>query len=259
MKTWTLKRKLIGFACMALAATLTLAFGSFYLTRMFQAAFADYSLGMHAVQQSMLADMAHDAIRADVYAALNAARTNDAGGVAEASKELDEHIASMKNALASNDRATLPPEAKEALATVTADLTPYHQSASQIVASASSDVAAAESKLPEFLKRYSALEGSLAASGEALEKIASEGMAASEKTVGSGNLALGIIALCAVLMQLLICYLLGRSILKQVGGEPAYAAAVAKRIARAICQRPWTSKQTTRTACSPRSRRCSSS
>jgi methyl-accepting chemotaxis protein len=231
MSTWTLKRKLIGFGCMALATTLTLASGSLYLTNMFHAAFADYSAGMHAVQQSMLADMAHDAIRADVYVALNAGRANDAGAIAEASRELDEHIASMKNALASNDRATLPPQAKEALAKVGADLTPYHQSAKQIVGSASADVAAAESKLPEFLKRYSALEGSLAASGEVLEKMASEGMAASEKTADSGNLALGIIALCAVLIQLLICYLLGRSILKQVGGEPAYAAAVAKRIA----------------------------
>jgi methyl-accepting chemotaxis protein len=231
MKTLTLKNKLIGFGAVALVTSLGLASGNLYLTNMFHEGFTDYSASMHAVQQSMAADMAHDAIRADVYAALHAARTNDASGVAEASKELGEHSASMTNALSANDRATLPAQAKEALAKANADLAPYIQSAKSLVASASTDLASAESKLPEFLKYYSALEASLAASGEVLEKIANEGMAASEKTADTGNTALEIIAACAVMLQLLFCYLLGRSIFRELGGEPAYAAAVARRIA----------------------------
>ena len=230
-KLMTLKGKLIGFGVMALATSLTLAIGSFYVTNTLRTAFTGYSEGMQAVQHETLADMGHDAIRADVYVALNAARTNDAAGVASAGKALAEHIKSTKDALAENDRRALPPEARQALAKVNAELPPYYQSAKDIIGSAADDLAAAESKLPEFLKRYSTLETSMGATGETLEKIATEGFAASQQTADRGNLVLSIMASCAVALQLLLCYLLGRAILGQVGGEPAYAAEVAKRIA----------------------------
>jgi methyl-accepting chemotaxis protein len=232
MHAMTLKKKLIGFAAMAVAISISLACGSFYMTNTLHVAFSDYSTGMHAVQQEARADMAHDAIRADVYAALNAARTKDAAGLAAAGKDLDEHIEDMKKGLAENERAALPPQAKQALAKATAGVAPYLQSAKEIVTGAGSNLETAEKKLPDFLKHYSALEVSMEATGEVLEKIADESRTASEEAADFGTLVLAIVAGSAVAIQLLLCYLLGRDLLKQVGGEPAYAAAIAERISQ---------------------------
>jgi len=231
MKSLTLKRKFSAFAALAVLTSLTVACGSYYVTASLHSAFDEYAHGMSAVGNEMQADMAHDAIRGDVYVALRAARVHDEGVLSAAQKQLAEHVEQLKKALAGQDTLKLQGQARDALAKVNGDIEPYFAIAKEIVTLGGSDVEAAEAKLAEFGKRFSVLEKSLAAASESLEGAAAAGMSKSGQAARNGNAILGVVAAVAVLFQLLLCYVLARSIVRQLGGEPAYAAEVVHRIA----------------------------
>ena len=78
--------------------------------------------------------MGHNTIRANVYVALNAARTNDAAGVASAGKALGNSIKSMKEPHHQNDTRAAGRGRGRRCAKVDAELPPYHQSAKDIIA-----------------------------------------------------------------------------------------------------------------------------
>ena len=232
MKSLTMKGKFAAFGALALLLSLTMTFGSYYVTTSLNSAFDEYARGMSAVGNEMQADMAHDAIRGDVYAALRSARARDSEGLGAAQKQLSEHIDQLKKSLEKQSALNLRAGARDALAKVNEDIAPYFAVAQEIVALGTSDAEAADAKLPEFAKRFSALEKSLAATSELLESIAAEGMSRSGQAARDGNTILAVVAIVAVTIQLLLCYLLGRSIARQLGGEPAYASEVVHRIAQ---------------------------
>ena len=69
-----------------------------------------------ALQKSQQADMMHDAIRGDVLLALLSAQTKDAGGLADAQKDLVEHSEAFNQAIKSMQAMDLTDEAKTAAA-----------------------------------------------------------------------------------------------------------------------------------------------
>ncbi|HEY0967396.1 MAG TPA: methyl-accepting chemotaxis protein [Opitutaceae bacterium] len=104
------------------------------------------------------ADMMHDALRADVLAALLGARRGEPAAIAEAATELDGHEATFRAAIAANRTLALAPALTEALASVSAPLDAYIAEARRLTQLAAGDSTAAEAALPLFMTRFSELE-----------------------------------------------------------------------------------------------------
>jgi methyl-accepting chemotaxis protein len=164
------------------------------------------------LRQQMTADMGHDALRADVYAALynrggDAARTR-------ATKGVEEHGRSLRDAAKAIASNATRPDIVTAVRDIMPALDAYAASAEAIVTRAFGDRAAAEAELPAFEKRFGELEQALAALGDIIETESSRAEDAANVERGRGLL---ISALCTagVLLMLVIGYLwMNRSVLR---------------------------------------------
>ncbi len=109
-----------------------------------------------AIQSHMQADMMHDALRGDVFAALQA---QSAAELRQARADVEEHAASFRDALAANEGRHLGAEFDRAFADTRPALDAYVESAQAIVDAAGRDHAQAQSRLPGFLAAFKDLEG----------------------------------------------------------------------------------------------------
>ena len=104
------------------------------------------------------ADMMHDALRADVLAALLGAKRAAAAEIADAAKDLAEHEKLFRESIAANKALSLPAVITSEFNGVSQPLDAYIATAASIVKTAATDVAAAEASLPAFIKAFSILE-----------------------------------------------------------------------------------------------------
>lgn len=110
-----------------------------------------------ALRNHLEGDMMHDALRADVLAALLADTQQDWQAV---DADLKEHADHFRELIAANQQLATG-EAKEALAGVDATLESYIASAESIIATARTDKAAARAALPAFSASFKELENAL--------------------------------------------------------------------------------------------------
>ena len=115
------------------------------------------------------ADMMHDALRADVLAALLGAKNGDAGAIADAAKDQREHEQSFRDSLAANQALALSPVITAEFAKVAAPLEAYITSADSLIKLAAKDSAAAEAAMPAFLKTFSDLEERMGAISDVIQ------------------------------------------------------------------------------------------
>src|SRR5262245_14216980 len=111
-----------------------------------------------ALRNHLEGDMMHDALRADVLAALLAETPADWQAV---SANLDEHSKHFREMIEANDKLA-PEEIKGELRDVGPSLDRYIRGAETIVAAAHTDKASAKAMLPQFLASFEELEGRLA-------------------------------------------------------------------------------------------------
>jgi methyl-accepting chemotaxis protein len=111
-----------------------------------------------ALQKSQEADMMHDAIRGDVLLALLSATNNDSAGLAQSQKDLDGHVNTFNEAIASMQKLPLSDRTKSHLAQVGPVLKAYVDSAKMVQGLASTDAQKAQASVSEFQKAFSALE-----------------------------------------------------------------------------------------------------
>ncbi|MBE0621281.1 MAG: hypothetical protein IH605_11865 [Burkholderiales bacterium] len=214
-----------------LAIVMGLMFGNYAVEQSLGTAYNRYVLRMDAVQDSLKADMMHDAIRSDVLSFVIAARAQDAQGADAAKADLKEHVETMRSSLKKAAEADLGADAKAAVAKVREDVDGYFKAAEAVMAGSVSDAAGAEARMPEFNKAFKAVEKDMAASSELIESSSEALRVENEKAAESGSrFVLGLAAGGCVLL-LLLSYLLARGVLKPLGGEPAYASAIVRRIA----------------------------
>lgn len=115
-----------------------------------------------ASSNHMEADMMHDALRGDVLTALLAGLQNDAETSQKTKSELDDHVATFRQAIDSNSKLNLDAKVKETLANILPPLESYVSAAAKIVNTAATDPAAAQSLMPEFTERFEDLENKMA-------------------------------------------------------------------------------------------------
>jgi methyl-accepting chemotaxis protein len=164
-----------------------------------------------AIKDQMGADQVHDALRADVLAALLAGSSEDAAERDAIQRDSVEHIALFRKLMASLDKTT-DPAIRTAIAEVKPDVDAYLDSAGKTVALALSDVAAARAAQPAFTAHFRKLEQSMDKLSGLIEHASETTRAAGDAAVESARRRILIVALAAVLTVLGTGLLLSRSI-----------------------------------------------
>jgi methyl-accepting chemotaxis protein len=144
------------------------------------------------LRNHMEADMMHDAIRSDALAALQAGDPRSGIDRGDVVADLDEHLATLKQAIATDAAYTGAEEVTAATAALGAPVQAYAAAAKQIVALTGSDIAGAQTALPEFFKQFRALETSMSDASDAIEKHAEEVASSAERF---GWIAIGVLVL----------------------------------------------------------------
>jgi methyl-accepting chemotaxis protein len=121
-----------------------------------------------ALQKSQEADMMHDAIRGDVLLALLSAASNDPSGLEQSKKDLDEHVKTFNEAIATIQGIPLSDATKAQITKIGPTLNAYVESAKKVQGLASTDAQQAQSSVPEFQKAFSGLEETMGALSEAV-------------------------------------------------------------------------------------------
>ncbi|MFP3547504.1 methyl-accepting chemotaxis protein [Rhizobium sp. SIMBA_035] len=136
---------------------------------------ADGAQSAQILRNHMQADMMHDALRADVLAALLA--SNPAAGIDPAAVKTDlvEHEASFREMIDANRALVSNGQTKTVLAGVEGPLLAYVASATKMVDLAGTDPSAALKALPEFMQQFSTLETAMEKAGDQITAV-SEGI-----------------------------------------------------------------------------------
>lgn len=145
-------------ACIGLWATMSLG-----------TALKTANVASQALRNSMTADMMHDALRADAFAAIVAEGGGSDADKAKTRADLEEHAATLKNSVAENRALPLSAPLKTALEAVDGPLASYLAAAQQIVRLGLKDPAAARRELPPFLSAFRELETAMGRAGDLIE------------------------------------------------------------------------------------------
>jgi methyl-accepting chemotaxis protein len=162
-----------------------------------------------AIRHQMEADQAHDALRADVLAALLAGDTDTAGRDA-ARRDAAEHTALFRKMMANLDGQVSDPAIRTAIDKVKPDVDAYLQSVDGILKL--SDPAAARAAYPAFMDRFHVLEKSMEALSGRIEAASDGTRAAGDATVRAARVRVIAMALLAAVTTFVAGVLLVRSI-----------------------------------------------
>ncbi|MDL2402625.1 methyl-accepting chemotaxis protein [Rhizobium mayense] len=201
---------------------------------------AEVARSAQVLRNHMQADMMHDALRADVLAALLA--SNPAAGVAADAVKTDlaEHEASFREMIAANKALATDATMQRVLAGVEPPLLAYIESATKMVDLAGKDPSAAMRSLPDFMKQFSALETAMEQAGDQINAVSEEVAKRSSDTQSLVDtllkVILGLTALFSVSLYLLTritvtkpMLALSNSMEKLAGGDTNITSAVAAR------------------------------
>ncbi len=161
-----------------------------------------------ALRSHLTADMMHDALRADVLAALRAGRDGTDASRQEVLTDLAEHVENFRTSIAENAGRDLGAETKAALDEVTPRLEAYIQSAESIVALSFENNFSAEAEFPKFLDAFRELEVALSAVSDLIERSVAAAESSANDTatlvrnalVIAGLIIMAILAAVAVMM-----------------------------------------------------------
>jgi methyl-accepting chemotaxis protein len=179
---------------------------------------AEVLAGSEATGDAMLADMMHDAVRADVLQALLSAGHGDLydGAVAGVA----EHSKTFRDVLEEGSADNLSPEVDTALQSVVPAVEQYLSAADTIIKTAGTDPAAARAAYPQFAAQFSALEEQLPTWGDAVTAYAEGAASASTEQRTTAITLSMIVAAAAVALLAGLGWVITRSVvgpLRRVG------------------------------------------
>ena len=158
-----------------------------------------------AIRNHLEADMMHDALRADVLAALVA---DGPEGIQEAQKGLEEHASHFREQIKANGELELPAKVSSLLKSIAPSLDSYIADAERMVQLAGRDKAAAREQLPAFAESFTTLEGAMSTVSDGIERAAADIEAsAAAKATANARLTLAAGAVAVVVILLLAGYI----------------------------------------------------
>ncbi|MBK7951028.1 MAG: HAMP domain-containing protein [Deltaproteobacteria bacterium] len=154
----TVKNKLLLLAAVGLAGALLISGVGFHVQRIAARERATQAVVETALRNHVDGDMMHDAIRADVLAALLGARREDRQAILDAQAELEEHAARFRRNLKENAGLSLDPEVKKLVMDLAPALENYIASGQAITDLALVAPDQLDARLPAFLTAFGELE-----------------------------------------------------------------------------------------------------
>ncbi|PRY47735.1 methyl-accepting chemotaxis protein [Geodermatophilus tzadiensis] len=180
-----------------------------------------------ATAEGLEADMMHDAIRADVLQALQAAQAGRVEDHRAAQADLEEHSTALREHLDAVVAVGVGDDVDAAVAAVTPAVDGYLAAAAQVVTTAAQDVRLAQNGYPQFLAAFTRLEEELPTVGDAVGRQAE---AAAEETTGQLGSA-GPLVLAVAAAAVLVLGLLGWAVTRSVVGPLRRVGAVVAAMA----------------------------
>lgn len=119
-----------------------------------------------AIRNHLESDMMHDALRADVFAALLAESESDFESV---NADTADHAGNFRSRIDANKKLDLPDSLTSKLDDVAEPLATYIAAAEEIIGLAQENRADAEAQLPQFIETFETLEVSMAEISDAME------------------------------------------------------------------------------------------
>lgn len=185
-----------------------------------------------AQRHHLEADMMHDALRGDMLSALLAASQGQKDLQDTLVTEFQEHAASFRENIKENQALPLQPGIQGKLQEVTPALEQYISDSQNIITLAFTDLDAAKASQPAFTASFSRLEEEMESiSNDISAEMATQQKAAQELQSFFAFLSLGVIAVFTTLIVVVGAAII-RGLLRQLGGDPAYAAHIVGRVAR---------------------------
>ncbi|SDD40075.1 methyl-accepting chemotaxis protein [Geodermatophilus telluris] len=181
----------------------------------------------HATAEGLGADMVHDAVRADVLQALQAAQAGQVQDHRAAQSDLREHAAALRDHLDAVVADGVGGDVDAAVAAVRPAVDDYLAAADQVVTAAGQDVRVAQAGYPQFLAAFTELEDELPTVGDAIGRRAE---AAAEETTGQLDSA-GPLVLAVAGAAVLVLGLLGWAVTRSVVGPLRRVGAVVAAMA----------------------------
>jgi methyl-accepting chemotaxis protein len=165
-----------------------------------------------ALRNHLEGDMMHDALRADVLAALLAETPAEWQAV---TSNLDEHSNHFREMLAANDKLA-PEDVKEQLREVGPALDTYISSAERIIAAARADKAGAKAMLPGFIASFEELEGRLSKVSDGIQTSATDAETGAQHTISTAQTVGYVILAVAAILAMIAAALFLRAITRGI-------------------------------------------
>jgi methyl-accepting chemotaxis protein len=223
---FTIRKRLLLSTGTALAFLCTVGAFGYQAVQTLDVSMDAISANGSAMKDQLQADQAHDALRADVLAALLASGNKDAEQQRQASKDTQEHSALFGKLLASMEAKTTDAELKNAMARVRPDADAYLKSAGDIVQLAATDGTAAQARFGSFMQDFRKLESSMEELSELIEKNSVASQTVGDSTVAAAGLRILGISLLALLVSLGVGMLVSRSISRPLDEVIAFASSI---------------------------------
>ena len=222
------QQKFLGVSLATSVLTVGLALGGLWGTQALTARMHDNAVTTAALRNHLEADMMHDALRADVLAALHAARQGRADQRDAVHHDLAEHVGLFRDSIAANEAMSLPPAVGQALARVDQPLAQYIEAAQTITRLAFAEPDAALAALPAFLASFRHLEDAMSVASDQIEQAAAATRAAGEETATLAQ-SLMLAAIAAALLLSLGSFLFAsRSVIRPVQAMTAAMVRLAR-------------------------------
>ncbi len=165
------KHKLLLLAGVGLLAALTISGVSFYNQKLMADERSEQAVVEAALRNHVDGDMMHDAIRADVLAAIIAARKADREAGLAAQQELAQHAERFRRNVADNGKLPLSPDVQKLLKDIRPSLESYINSGLALTELALRNPDSVTAQLPKFMETFNALETSQDELSKKLEQI----------------------------------------------------------------------------------------
>ncbi|NQD35495.1 methyl-accepting chemotaxis protein [Permianibacter sp. IMCC34836] len=194
-----IRQKMLACGALSVFSAALLGGIGFYGQTELATAMQDNEISITALRNHLDGDMMHDALRADVLAALLTG--GDASAAAQVRQDLKDHSERFQQTLEENAKLQLDDNIKRALSEARPALASYIDHARRVVDLALQDPAAARAELPAFLQTFAVLEDKEESLSELIEAHAALTRKEGEAAVSSAAwwLVGGIVVICFLL------------------------------------------------------------
>ncbi|CAN5315674.1 hypothetical protein BH11PSE9_BH11PSE9_27570 [soil metagenome] len=223
----TIQRKLLASSLLSLAFVIAVGGIGFVAATRLASAAQNIADGGSALKSQMEADQAHDALRADVLAALLASETKDAAEERAIKADIGKHGSLFRDSLKALEAMPLEDSTRAAVGKVRPALIAYLDSANEVVNLAFTDRPGANARMPAFVAAFGSLEKEMEVLSDLIEDQANATQAASLTTASVAKATI----LTAIGLSIAVLLFVGRLVSRGIVRPIRRAVGIAETVA----------------------------